>query len=67
MVHRSLDNLQLDRRLLMRQGWISEEELAKELEALPDVADKVAPPEEETPPEEASATLPDSDQGGGSL
>lgn len=30
----------LDRRLATRRGWISEEDLAKELDALPDVAEK---------------------------
>jgi hypothetical protein len=37
--------LRLDRRLLRRRGWIPPEELEKEMEALPDAADKVAPPE----------------------
>jgi hypothetical protein len=32
--------LRLDRRLIRRRGWISKEELAKELEALPDVSTK---------------------------
>jgi hypothetical protein len=33
-------NLRLDRRLIRRRGWIPEEELERELEALPDVAEK---------------------------
>jgi hypothetical protein len=32
--------LRLDRRLIRRRGWISEGELARELERLPDVAQK---------------------------
>ena len=32
--------LRLDRRLIGRRGWISKKELAKELEALPDVSAK---------------------------
>jgi hypothetical protein len=62
MVHESLRKLRLDRRLLHRRGWIGEEELTKELAALPDVSDKIAPPEEshaeveaETPPKAPEA------------
>lgn len=33
-------NLRLDRRLTRRRGWIPREELERELEALPDIADK---------------------------
>jgi len=40
MVHESMANLRLDRRLLRRQGWIRPEQLRKELEALPDVVEK---------------------------
>lgn len=36
MVHESMRNLRLDKRLLRRRGWISPEELDKELQALPD-------------------------------
>jgi hypothetical protein len=32
--------LRLDRRLTGRRGWIHEQELTRELERLPDVADK---------------------------
>jgi hypothetical protein len=46
MVHESLRKLRLDRRLLHRRGWIGEEELTKDLATLPDVSDKIAPPEE---------------------
>ena len=33
-------HLRLDRRLARRRGWIAESELAKELDGLPDVAEK---------------------------
>jgi hypothetical protein len=32
--------LRLDRRLIGRRGWIGEEDLAREVERLPDVAEK---------------------------
>ena len=54
----SLEQLQLDRRLIKRRGWIPAEELEKKLEALPDATDKIAPPEEESDsgsPEDAAA------------
>lgn len=47
MVHESLSKLRLDRRVLHRRGWVAPEELAKELAALPDASDKIAPPEED--------------------
>ncbi|MDX1649717.1 MAG: hypothetical protein R3263_07665 [Myxococcota bacterium] len=40
MVHESMRNLRLDKRLLRRRGWIAPEELEKELEALPDAEPK---------------------------
>lgn len=42
-------DLRLDRRLTRRLGWIPPEELQRELDALPDVSDKVRPPEEDAP------------------
>jgi hypothetical protein len=36
----ALQKLRLDRRLLERRGWMSDAELARELDALPDVAAK---------------------------
>jgi len=47
----ALQQLRLDRRLIKRRGWISQAELEKAMEALPDVSDKVAPPDEEAPRE----------------
>jgi hypothetical protein len=38
--------LQLDRRLIHRRGWISKAELEKQLDDLPDVSDKIAPPDD---------------------
>jgi len=45
MVHEHLKALRLDRRALRRRGWVSPDELARELAALPDVASKIAEPE----------------------
>lgn len=42
----SVRRLRLDRRLRGRRGWISQKEFDDSLMALPDAADKVAPPEE---------------------
>ncbi|NRA08457.1 MAG: hypothetical protein HRU02_09865 [Myxococcales bacterium] len=36
----SLDKLRVDRRLIGRRGWISHEQLARELEMLPDAQEK---------------------------
>ena len=41
--------LKLDRRLLRRRGWIDPAELERELEALPDVSDKIQPPDADGP------------------
>lgn len=35
----SLEKLRLDRRLIRRRGWVSNKELTRELEALPDSAE----------------------------
>ena len=42
----SVQKLKTDRRLIHRRGWISKAELQKQLDALPDVSDKIAPPED---------------------
>ena len=47
MVHDHLKALRLDRRALRRRDWVSPDELARELAALPDVASKIAEPEPE--------------------
>lgn len=36
-----------DKRLIRRRGWIDPAELERHLAALPDVADKARPPEDE--------------------
>jgi hypothetical protein len=46
MVHDHLATHRLDRRLLRRRNWVNPKQLAKELEALPDVSEKIRPPEE---------------------
>ena len=43
MVHEHLKAVRLDRRTLRRRDWVSPEELKRELEALPDVSDKIDP------------------------
>jgi hypothetical protein len=42
----STQNLKTDRRLIHRRGWISKTEYQKHLDALPDVSDKIAPPDD---------------------
>lgn len=42
MNRRAMEQLRLDRRLLRRQGWVSPEDLERELTTLPDVSDKIA-------------------------
>lgn len=46
MDQKAMQQFRLDRRLIRRPGWIGREELARALEALPDVSDKIAPSEE---------------------
>ncbi len=55
MNREATEKLRLDKRLVHRRGWISKAELEKLLEALPDVSDKIAPPEEEEPSQVAPA------------
>ncbi len=43
----SLEKLQYDKRLRLRNGWISKEETQSYIDALPDVSDKIAVEEEE--------------------
>lgn len=43
----SLEKLQYDKRLRLRNGWISKEETQSYIDALPDVSDKIAVKEEE--------------------
>jgi hypothetical protein len=54
MNRESTEKLRFDRRLINRPGWISKAELEKNLEALPDVSDKIAPLEEAEEPSKAS-------------
>jgi hypothetical protein len=76
MNNESIEKLRLDRRLHSRRGWIAEKDLQAELDALPDVSDKIRPDDEEpqpdttgdggTPaPEAASTVSPGSLEGGG--
>ena len=63
----SMKRLRLDQRLIRRRGWISGEELERELADLPDVSHKVAPQDDEgseaDAPSPAAAPQP---AGGGS-
>jgi hypothetical protein len=63
MVHESNRNLRLDRRLMRRRGWLSPEELEKELAALPDATDKAEWSEPESP---RGAGAPERDDDAGS-
>jgi hypothetical protein len=56
-------NLRLDLRLIRRRGWISPEDLQRELDALPDASDKIQPPEEEADESEAPGKPPGSEDG----
>jgi len=40
MVHRSMENLKLDKRLAARRGWLEPKEAEEMRDALPDVSDK---------------------------
>lgn len=42
MDQENVKRLRLDRRLIGRRGWISAEELEREITELPDVSDKAA-------------------------
>ena len=54
MNREAMEKLRLDRRLINRRGWVSKAELEKNLEALPDVSDKIAPREDEEEPSKAA-------------
>lgn len=56
MLRDAIQGLKLDRRLASRRGWIEEDELARALAELPDVAAKAA---EVAPPESASEESPE--------
>jgi len=60
MDREAMENLRLDRRLMHRRGWASKAEREKQLDALPDVSHKIAPPEEQRPTETepAEETVP---------
>ena len=45
MDRESMKRLKLDRRLIGRRGWISQQDLERELSSLPDAADKIQPAE----------------------
>ena len=47
MDRESINRLKLDQRLIRRRGWISDEDLQRELAELPDSSHNIAPPSEE--------------------
>ena len=47
MNNESISKLRVDRRLHGRRGWIDEAELQREIDALPDVSDKMRTPDDE--------------------
>lgn len=49
----SLENLKFDKRLTRRRGWISDEDQAANLAALPDVSDKITTGDEAGADEES--------------
>lgn len=62
MNRESMTRLRLDRRLIRRRGWMSREELERELAALPDVTHKaVSGSEEPTPSRSAAHPADDAD------
>ncbi len=58
MDRESMKRLKLDRRLIRRRGWISKQDLERELSALPDVSDKIQPPESQDAEAGGSAASP---------
>ena len=58
MDQKLMQQFRFDRRLTRRPGWIGREELARALEALPDVSNEIAPREEETPDASAEEQTP---------
>jgi hypothetical protein len=58
MDRETVSKLRLDRRLSRRRGWISPDDLERELEALPDLSHKIAPPQDEEPPDAPSRSNP---------
>ena len=55
MIHKSMRNLELDKRLVRRSGWLPEEDLQRKLEELPDVSDKATTTAEEEEAAEGGA------------
>jgi hypothetical protein len=61
MVHESMKNLQFDRRLQGRRGWVSESDTQSHIENLPDVAAKgevIADADEAAAPEPLRGAAP---------
>ena len=57
MFNETHDDLKYDNRLRARRGWVSPDELARELGALPDSGDKILAPGEELEPKPSAASV----------
>jgi hypothetical protein len=55
MDQESMKTLRFDKRLIRRRGWVSREEIERELETLPDVSHKIDSPEEKESQQERAA------------
>ena len=58
MNRRSLENMRMDRRLTGRSGWISQADLDREAENLPDASQKIAAEEAESNSDEKEKEAP---------
>ena len=59
MNNESIAKLRVDRRLHRRRGWIATKELQDELDALPDVSDKILDSRDDAPGSESGETPAD--------
>lgn len=50
MDRESIEKLRFDKRLARRPRWVSEDDVSRELESLPDVGDKILPPDAQDSP-----------------
>jgi len=60
MDRKSIEKLRLDRRLIGRKNWISPKEVEREIQALPDVSNKIAEAEEKANPADEGSPVADS-------
>ena len=60
MDRKSNENMRMDRRLIGRKNWTAPKDVARAIEALPDVSHKIAIAEEESESVDAGAPAADS-------